>query len=144
MKKILICFLCTIGLISCWQNNFIDSSQDASASNGKNQEIRRVGVQTFKDSISTGDYTVLDIRTIQELKYTWVIWEVQNIDFYSSDFIDKLKQLDIDKAYAIYCNSWNRSSKALWIMKELWFKKVIELEWWIQSWIIGDEVTNTY
>lgn len=52
--------------------------------------------------------------------------------------------MDLSNEYLIYCRSGNRSSQALSIMKELGFKKVLELEWGINNWISSWEAITKF
>lgn len=71
----------------------------------------------------TADLIILDVRTPSEFTSSHVKGAI-NIDFYSSDFKDKINQLDKSKDYKVYCRSGNRSGQSVSIMKTLGFKKV--------------------
>jgi rhodanese-related sulfurtransferase len=73
------------------------------------------------------DVVVLDIRTPREFK-SGHIRGAQLLDYYSSDFVDKLKRLDREKTYLVYCRSGNRSGKSLKIFERLGFRQVYHLE----------------
>lgn len=129
MKKIIFLIFSLLFMSSCWINNNNNTQAE------QKSIIKRIDSLDFEKSIKSWEYTLIDIRTINELKQTWVIWEdVVNIDYYSPNFEEELMKLDKDKKYLIYCRSWNRSLSALWFMSELWFKNVLELEWWIWAW----------
>lgn len=64
---------------------------------------------------------ILDVRTPNEFA-TNHIKGALNIDFYSSNFENEIKQLDKSKDYKVYCRSGNRSGQAVNLMKNLGFK----------------------
>lgn len=87
-------------------------------------------------SISAGEFAemllkdpgiVLDVRTPGEYKAGHVAQSVL-IDIMQADFEDKIKNLDKNNTYYIYCRSGNRSSKASTLMTELGFKKVYNIK----------------
>lgn len=106
--------------------------------------IERVFIWEFKTELDKNSSIVLDLRTTDELEKTWTILWSKQIDFYSSNFKEKLNSLDKNKKYLIYCKSGNRSSKTLSLMKDLWFTNVLELQWWINNWIASWKKTITY
>jgi len=58
----------------------------------------------------------------------------QNIDFKADDFAQKLKELDQDKSYIVYCGSGKRSGKATAQMKALGFKNITDVDGGITAW----------
>ncbi len=84
----------------------------------------------------TGDknFVILDIRTPKEYKAGHISNAVL-LDYYSKTFVDKLKLLDKDKTYLIYCRSANRSGKTLEIIKNMGFKKVYNMGRGIKGWL---------
>ena len=79
------------------------------------------------------DIVILDVRTPQEFEKGNIDRSV-NIDFYSENFREELNKLDKNETYLIYCRSGYRSSEALNIMKDLGFKKLLNMEGGIISW----------
>lgn len=76
---------------------------------------------------------VLDIRTPEEFN-AGALPDAINIDFYASDFGDRLAALDKDVPYVMYCNSGNRSATAAGQMEDLGFVQVYEIDGGIQAW----------
>jgi rhodanese-related sulfurtransferase len=102
-----------------WKNNF-----------------SQIFINEFKKDLENSDVILIDIRTPWELSEFWKIRENQLfIDFYSSDFKEKINKLDKNKKYIIYCWHWNRSKLARDYMKKLGFKYVKDLYGWIDAWI---------
>ncbi|MBC6609648.1 rhodanese-like domain-containing protein [Hymenobacter sp. BT507] len=69
------------------------------------------------------DVVVLDVRTPEEYADGHLAG-ARNIDFKSSDFDDRIAQLDKSKTYVLYCASGNRSGKTAKLMTEKGFPKV--------------------
>jgi rhodanese-related sulfurtransferase len=83
------------------------------------------------------DLVVLDIRTPEEFAAGHLA-DAINVDYYAGDFEDRLADLNLDVPYVMYCNSGNRSSKALSVMDALGFEVVHELDGGIAAWIEAD------
>jgi rhodanese-related sulfurtransferase len=142
-KKIIIFFLLIWILVSC--SNNIENNQNISNNSNIIQEVKEkskvelnlktVSLEVFKNEIEKKDWILVDLRTSREVIEGVIEWWVINIDYYSPDFKEKLNALDKNKKYLIYCRSWARSWKTLELMKELWFKNVFNLDWWIISWL---------
>lgn len=98
------------------------------------KEISTLSLNEFQDKLNEGENTLIDIRTIWELKETWIISWAEWLDYYSEDFKNKLSKKDKSKHYLIYCRSWNRSKSALQIMSDLWFEYASDLSGWILLW----------
>ena len=80
------------------------------------------------------DVVLLDIRTPKEFK-TGHIRGAQLLDYYSGDFVERLKRLDREKTYLVYCRSGNRSGKSLPIFEQLGFRHAYHLESGINGWL---------
>ena len=90
-------------------------------------------VDDFKEKIWE-DYILIDIRTPWEIVEWYIEWKDLNIDYYKDNFKSEIEKLDKIKKYLIYCHSGNRSWNTLYLMKNLWFKNVHDLKWWIAAW----------
>ncbi len=69
---------------------------------------------------------ILDVRTKGEFN-SGHLNDALNIDIKSASFKEKISRLDKDKTYLVYCRSGKRSKVAQGIMKELHFKKAINM-----------------
>lgn len=77
---------------------------------------------------------VLDVRTEDEFDNGYIPNAI-NIDIYEGQgFISKLKELDKNKTYFVYCRSGNRSGQACAIMNQLGFEKAYNLMGGIIEW----------
>jgi rhodanese-related sulfurtransferase len=57
------------------------------------------------------------------------------IVFWSPNFEIQISKLDKTKKYLLYCFHWNRTDAARTYMEQLWFLRVKDLAWWINTWI---------
>ncbi len=141
MKKILILLLLIWLLSSCFDTSQV-SNTNISTQNTKivvekqvQNNLKTVWVEEFKKELEKNDWILIDLRTPSEVSQWVISSKAINYNFYSPNFIDKIKLLDRNKKYLIYCHSWVRSWKTFEFMKKLWFKNVINLKWWINAWI---------
>jgi len=100
----------------------------------KAEIVKEVSPQEAENLINNDDnLTVIDVRTPQEYA-TGHLPQSINLDLRSQTFNEELGKLDKNKAYLVYCQSGNRSQKALDTMKELGFKEVYNLSGGITQW----------
>ena len=90
------------------------------------QVINNVSVVEFNKLINSDEGIVLDVRTIGEVNEGH-IEDATNIDFYASDFTEKLALIRKDVPIYVYCASGGRSSKTVTKMKDLGIKKVYKV-----------------
>ena len=96
--------------------------------------IEDINVTTFTALMGQDSVIILDVRTLAEVN-AGVIEDAVHLDFYQSDFQDKLSLLDKSSTYLVYCRSGNRSSQASALMAErLGFKDVKNLLGGYQAW----------
>jgi len=79
------------------------------------------------------DFVILDIRTQREFK-AGHIEGAELIDFYSKDFLKKMRALDKNKIYLIYCRSANRSAKTLQMIKDMGFTLLYNMDRGLNGW----------
>lgn len=87
----------------------------------------KISKEEFKQKLDSGEYTLIDVRTQgenDEIK----IAESLIFDISQSDFPEKIKGLDRNGKYLLYCASGSRSSHALDFMNQLGFPEVYDLE----------------
>ncbi len=90
----------------------------------------------FKKSFeSTSDATLIDVRTVSEIA-GGKIKGAMEMDFFATDFNQKLLSLDRNKSYFIYCRSGNRSGQACGMMSEAGFKNLFNLAGGMIAWEI--------
>ncbi|MDC3115384.1 thioredoxin domain-containing protein [Bacteroidota bacterium] len=119
MKKILFIFL-VVFLCSC-------SNQSTS------QSIQNVDAALFEVNSNKGNSIIIDVRTKEEF-VSGHIYDATNIDYYGSDFKEKLDLVKKDVPILVYCRSGGRSSRAANIMQSLGFTEVYNLSGGIGAW----------
>ncbi len=142
MKKIIIALAFIVLLSSCGEKNSSNENQNTQLNpnlvqeKAVKQKLEKVWANAFERVVKSGEYSVIDLRTDGELKQSGIIGEsVMQIDVYEDpNYLEKIKSLDPDGKYAIYCRSGGRSWSVLKKMKDLWFKDVVELKGGIGSW----------
>ncbi|MCB9231161.1 MAG: rhodanese-like domain-containing protein [Bacteroidia bacterium] len=101
----------------------------------KKAEVKQIQVDDFKAMVDAGqDFVLLDVRTPEE----WaggVAEGAQKINYQSSDFKEKIAQLDKSKEYVVVCAVGGRSGKACNIMSEMGFEKVNNVQGGMNGWI---------
>lgn len=105
----------------------------SSCVNTKSQVIENINPEEFKKRINTNDGIIIDVRTPKEF-HSLHINDASNIDFYSEDFIQKLKVVRKDVPIYVYCRSGGRSSSAARKMEDMGFVKVYNLTGGIKAW----------
>lgn len=87
---------------------------------------KNVTANEFKSLLSNNPGTLVDVRTPREFKGGYIPGAI-NIDYFSSDFKQKMSELDKTKPVYVYCRSGNKSGKSMLILQELGFKEVYNL-----------------
>ena len=82
---------------------------------------------------SRPDMVIIDVRTPQEYQAGHLDGAI-NLDYYSSGFLDRLKALDKNSTYIVYCRKGIRGGIALVMMRSLGFKKVYNILGGIALW----------
>lgn len=80
------------------------------------------------------DLVILDVRTLEEFTEGHIEGATM-LDFYESDFGERLAQLDKDVPYLLYCRSGNRSGQTAAMMQQLGFSDVADVDGGIVSWL---------
>ncbi len=88
--------------------------------------------ELITENDSNTDFVILDVRSFEEYSDNH-IEKAQNID-YSQKFEEKIKKLDKNKKYLIYCRSGHRSSNATKIMLKSGFTDIHNLSGGIRKW----------
>lgn len=93
----------------------------------------RVDAATFA-TLEAAGYTIIDIRTPEEIAAGKVTPDALELDYYAADFPSQLATLDRTNSYALYCRSGNRSGDTLARMRALGFTDVVDLSGGIVAW----------
>ncbi len=95
--------------------------------------VHLISSMEFKEKVNSGEYVLVDIRTPEEYQAGHIKGAI-NIDYYASDFKDKVSKLDKNKKYLYYCRSGHRSGQAEVLAKAFSFPEVYELKGGINAW----------
>ena len=104
----------------------IISSSAAMAGNNRSDITVKKAAEMIEETSSDAPIVILDVRTKGEFNRGHIN-NALNIDVKSASFKEKISKLDKDKTYLVYCRSGRRSKTAQGIMKELHFKKAINM-----------------
>lgn len=79
------------------------------------------------------DVVLLDVRTDNEFN-SGHIQDAKNVNYFASNFRQKIKEMNQDKTYLVYCRSGGRSAKACNILCQEGMTKVYNLSGGILAW----------
>ena len=84
--------------------------------------------------IQDTDYTLIDVRTIEEYE-SGHIQNALNFDFYSESFQKDILTLEKNSQIILYCRTQNRSTKTADFLKENGYREIKVIEGGITSWV---------
>lgn len=87
-------------------------------------------IETNSDN---SNFVLLDVRTPMEFMQNKIDGSIL-IDISSYDFLEKVKELNKEKSYLIYCRTGARSSAALDLFRKLGFSDAYNLVGGIMYW----------
>jgi rhodanese-related sulfurtransferase len=76
---------------------------------------------------------LIDVRTPEEIAQG-KIGDALEMDIKAADFLDKLKKLDKETPYMVYCHAGGRSAHAMKIMEDMGFKQVYNFDPGYRAW----------
>ena len=76
---------------------------------------------------------IIDVRTLGEFQ-TGHLSDAILIDFYAKNFVERVKKLDKDATYLLYCRTGNRSGQTLKLMRNLGFKAAYNMKGGMNKW----------
>lgn len=92
-----------------------------------------VSVSEFEKLIGKKNTLLLDVRTPEETAAGKIAGAME-IDVLAADFTERVRRLDKDKTYLVYCRSGRRSTRAVEIMATEGFSHLINLEGGFNAW----------
>jgi rhodanese-related sulfurtransferase len=92
-----------------------------------------VEVAAFAELMAKENTVILDVRTPRETS-KGIIEGAMVIDIMKGDFAEKIKELDKEKTYLVYCQSGKRSVTACNAMAEQGFTKLYNLKKGYRVW----------
>jgi rhodanese-related sulfurtransferase len=87
----------------------------------------------IEERAGKSDFVILDVRTPGEFAEGHIGGAV-NLDVQSSAFEKKLRALDRNKSYLVYCRTGNRSRQAILAMEALGFRSIFHMNQGIVKW----------
>lgn len=87
----------------------------------------------IKERAGKADFVILDVRTPEEFAEGHVAGAV-NLDVQARDFDKRLRALDRNKTYLVYCRTGNRSRTATVAMEALGFRSIFHMNEGIVKW----------
>ena len=76
---------------------------------------------------------IIDVRTSGEFQVGHLP-DAMLIDFYAKNFVERVKALDKDTTYLLYCRTGNRSGQTLKLMRNLGFKAAYNMKGGMNKW----------
>lgn len=119
--------------MKCYLSILIFSFFTLNACNQSSEGITKMNAKKFNEAVQTDNVQLIDVRTPAEFQEGHIP-NAENIDYYSSDFIAEIQNLDKNKPVYVYCKSGGRSSDAAEILHENGFKEVYDLKGGITAW----------
>lgn len=93
----------------------------------------RIGVALFEKMLKEKNIQLLDVRTPSEFKASHIS-DTKWIDWFSPSFKNKIKELDKEKIYLVYCAGGVRSARACEMMSDMGFKYTVDLAPGFSGW----------
>lgn len=121
MRTTIIAVLLSLFTVSC------------TSTNGQGKSFKNINTQEFKTFSKEKSVVIIDVRTAGEVKDGYIKGATLFLDV-NQDFKEKIKTLDKNKTYLVYCRSGARSSNASAMMIEAGFSKVYNLSGGILGW----------
>jgi len=94
----------------------------------------------FQQLMSKRNTVILDVRTPEEYKEGHIPGSLQIDVLKAENFKQSVAGMDKNKKYLIYCHSGKRSASAKFIMKNLGFKKLYDLDGGFSKWTGKKEI----
>ena len=98
-----------------------------------NDIVPEKSYELIKKNKDNPDFIILDVRTPGEFSESF-IKGAELLNYQSSDFKDKVQELDKNKTYLVYCRSGMRSAASADIMVKMGFENLYNLVGGIMGW----------
>lgn len=98
-----------------------------------NPILKDISAEEFQALLTDKPGTLLDVRTVNEFE-GGAISGALNIDFYATDFLTQLDDLDKNIPVYVYCKSGGRSGKTAQMLVEKGFLEVYNLIGGYSAW----------
>lgn len=111
----------------------LSSMQFVFAQNTIDERFESVDNAEFKEALESGEYILLDIRTVEEHQEGHIEGS-KLVEYNDGDMDVYFSGMPKEQKYLVYCSVGNRSKVAMERMKELGFKHVLELDEGLEKW----------
>ena len=126
-------FLSTLVVLICCFSCQSQNNNSSSVPMANQQDFKLAPAAFQKTINSTKDAVVLDVRTPDEFNSGGIVNAV-NVDFRDKYFETRVKDMDVNKVYFVYCLSGGRSGNAAEFMRKNGFKNVYDLAGGMLAW----------
>ncbi len=106
-----------------------------------NAQSNKLNAGQFEEKIKSENSVLVDVRTANEFASGHIKGAV-HIDFYSPDFMQRIKKIDPSKTILLYCHSGNRSGQAARLLAKANYHNVYDLAGGISSWTAAGKPTE--
>jgi rhodanese-related sulfurtransferase len=139
MKYLLFIPLAMFFLVSC--ESTAQKTEDSKVEETKVEETKPafvdLNIDQFKKMMNEPNVVILDVRTPQETAEGKIEGAIE-IDVLDASFDEKIKALDKDKTYLVYCRSGKRSVKSCNAMADQGFNNLYNLLGGYNAWSAQD------
>ncbi len=125
-------FIGVLLMASCSESQVKESGSTTSETTEQHSGYQVVGAEEFKAMLPE-DVQLVDVRTAQEYSAGTIEGAV-NIDVLSSNFAEKIGELDKSKKTLIFCRSGSRSARAGGMMEDMGFETIVDLSGGYMGW----------
>lgn len=94
---------------------------------------QNINVKEFDELKNDPKTIVLDVRTAREYNESH-IEDAEHIDVLEPDFLTKVRRLDPNRMYLLYCRSGSRSRRAANLMSQAGFEHLFNLKGGYNAW----------
>ncbi|MGB3777932.1 MAG: rhodanese-like domain-containing protein [Tunicatimonas sp.] len=95
--------------------------------------MESIGSEELHQLLRQSDVQLVDVRTPEEVSFGYIAG-AKHIDFYHTDFMDRITQLDKKKPVVVYCAVGGRSAQASRKLSDAGFEKVYDLAGGFRQW----------
>ena len=92
-----------------------------------------VSVAEFSEFIKAEECLLIDVRSAEEYVQGHIVGSA-TIDFYSPEFESKFMFIKPNQKMALYCNTGNRSGQAIYLLKDLGYTDIVQLNGGLNAW----------
>ncbi|HOT94319.1 MAG TPA: rhodanese-like domain-containing protein [Methanoregulaceae archaeon] len=97
------------------------------------QQCRDASPEECWRAINEGGCRIVDVRTPAEFLEGHLA-DAVNIDFFAPDFRTRIAALDPGGSFVVYCRRGIRGHKAMEMMREVGFRRVMNIAGGFESW----------